>query len=93
MRCCFLAALGVVNRVVPPDELMPSAFDLAERILRHSPLTASRIISAVTRGLNASIAEELAIEGEQFARMVPTHDIREALDAWIDRRKPEYRGC
>lgn len=85
--------LGVVNRVVAPDDLLPSAFDLAERILRHSPLTASRIISAVTRGLNASIAEGLAIESEQFARMVPTHDIREALDAWIDRRKPEYQGC
>jgi enoyl-CoA hydratase/carnithine racemase len=83
----------VVNHVVPPDELMPSAFDLARRILRHSPLTASRIISAVTRGLNVSIAEGLAIESEQFARMVPTHDLREALDAWIDRRKPEYQGC
>lgn len=85
--------LGLVNQVVPPDELMSSAFDLAGRILRHSPLTASRILFAVTRGLNATIAEGLAIESEQFARMVPTHDIREALDAWVDRRKPEYRGC
>lgn len=84
--------LGLVNRVVPEDQLMPSAIHLAERILRHSPLTASRIISAVTRGLNASIAEGLAIESEQFARMAPTHDTREALDAWIGRRKPEYRG-
>lgn len=85
--------LGLVNRVVPAEELMSSAFDLAGRILRHSPLAASRIICAVTRGLNTSIAEGLAIESEQFARMVPTHDIREALDAWIDRRKPEYQGC
>lgn len=85
--------LGLVNLVVPPDQLMPSAFDLAGRILRHSPLTASRIIAAVTRGLNTSIAEGLAIESEQFARMVPTHDLREALDAWIERRKPEYQGC
>lgn len=85
--------LGLVNQVVPPDELMSSAFDLAGRILRHSPLAASRILFAVTRGLNATIAEGLAIESEQFARMVPTHDLREALDAWIDRRKPEYRGC
>ena len=84
--------LGIVNRVVPQDELIPSAFDLASRILRHSPLTASRIIAAVTRGLNASIAEGLAIESEQFARMVPTHDLREALDAWIGRRTPQYRG-
>ena len=84
--------IGLVNRVVPPDEVMPAAFELAGRILRHSPLAASRIISAVTRGLNASIAEGLAIEGEQFARMVPTHDLREALDAWIDRRAPQYEG-
>ncbi len=85
--------LGVVNRVVSPGELMPAAFELAGRILRHSPLTTARILSAVTRGLNATIAEGLAIESEQFARMVPTRDLREALDAWIDRRQPEYQGC
>jgi enoyl-CoA hydratase/carnithine racemase len=85
--------IGLVNRVVPPAEVMPAAFELAARILRHSPLAASRIITAVTRGLNVSITEGLAIEAKQFARMVPTHDIREALDAWITRRKPKYRGC
>ena len=84
--------IGLVNRVVPPDELMPAAFDLAARILRHSPLAASRIIAAVTRGLNVTIAEGLAIESDQFARMVSTQDIREALDAWMARRRPEYRG-
>jgi enoyl-CoA hydratase len=84
--------LGLVNRVVAPDQVLQSAIDLAERILRHSPLAASRVISAVTRGLNASIAEGLAIESEQFARMVPTYDIREALDAWMARRAPHYRG-
>ncbi|MBM7486802.1 enoyl-CoA hydratase [Bradyrhizobium sp. USDA 3686] len=84
--------LGLVNSVVAPDQVLQSAIDLAERILRHSPLAASRVISAVTRGLNASIAEGLAIESEQFARMVPTYDIREALDAWMARRAPHYRG-
>jgi hypothetical protein len=54
--------------------------------------TTSRIISAVTRGLNASIAEGLAIEGEQFARMVPTHDLREAVDAWIAHQTTSYQG-
>ncbi len=84
--------IGLVNRVVPHGDLMPSALELAERILRHSSVAASRIIAAVTRGLNTSISEGLAIEGEQFARMVPTHDMREALDAWIARRAPEYLG-
>ncbi len=84
--------IGLVNRVVAHERLIPAAFELADRILRHSPLAASRIITAVTRGLNASIAEGLAIEGEQFARMVPTRDNREALDAWIARRVPNYTG-
>ena len=84
--------LGLVNRVVPHAELMPAAFELAGRILRHSPLAASRIITAVTRGLNTTIGEGLQIESEQFARMVPTEDIREGLDAWIDRRTPVYTG-
>jgi enoyl-CoA hydratase/carnithine racemase len=84
--------MGLVNRVVPHDDLLPAAFALADRILRHSPLAASRIITAVTRGLNATISEGLAIESEQFARMVPSHDIRAALDAWIARRPPLYEG-
>jgi enoyl-CoA hydratase len=46
----------------------------------------------ITRGLNATIAEGLAIEAEQFTRMVPTDDLREALDAWITRRTPSYQG-
>ena len=84
--------IGLVNRILPRDDLMPSALELANRILRHSPVTASRILTAVTRGLNTTIAEGLEIESEQFARMVPTHDLREALDAWIARRPPEYQG-
>ena len=84
--------IGLVNRIVPHDDLMPSALELAGRIVRHSPVTASRILAAVTRGLNTTIAEGLEIESDQFARMVPTHDIREALDAWIARRLPQYQG-
>ena len=84
--------LGLVNRVVPHDDLLPSALEMAGRILRHSPLAAARILTAVTRGLNATISEGLQIESEQFARMAATHDIREALDAWIARRPPRYQG-
>lgn len=86
-------AMGVVNEVVPAEALLPRAFGLAERILRHSPLAAARIITAVTRGLNATIDEGLAIEKEQFARMAVSNDVREGLDAWIARRRPVYSGA
>lgn len=84
--------LGLVNQVVAHGDLMHAANDLAGRILRHSSLAAASILTAVTRGINQSIEEGLSIEGEQFARIVPTLDLREGLDAWMARRKPAYSG-
>lgn len=84
--------LGLVNRVVPAADLMQTARDLAQRILRHSPLAIAGILSAVTRGINASIGEGLLMESEQFARLVPSHDLTEGLDAWKARRAPVYAG-
>lgn len=85
--------LGLVNKVVRHDDLTPAAFELAGRILRHSSLAVARIITAVTRGVNATISEGMQIEAEQFARMAATGDAREGLDAWIARRTPHYPGC
>ncbi|MEW6643128.1 MAG: crotonase/enoyl-CoA hydratase family protein [Pseudomonadota bacterium] len=85
-------SLGLVNAVVPHDELLSAARGLAGRILRHSPLAVRSVITAVTRGLNVSIGEGLLVESEQFAAMVPTHDLSEGLAAWIARRPPAYAG-
>lgn len=84
--------IGLVNRVVPHQELLPAARELAGRIMRHSPLAVGSIITAVTRGLNMSIGEGLQVESEQFAAMVPTRDLAEGLAAWKERRSPNYTG-
>ncbi|MCV3210234.1 crotonase/enoyl-CoA hydratase family protein [Mesorhizobium sp. YC-39] len=84
--------LGLVNQVVPHEDLMPAAIDLARRIGRHSQAAVASILTAVARGINLSIAEGLLVEAEQFARMAPTADLREGLDAWIARRPPSYDG-
>ncbi len=85
-------SLGLVNAVVPDDDLMEAARELARRIMRHSPLATAGIITAVTRGLNMSIAEGLLVEAEQFAKMVRTSDVHEGLTAWIEGRTPVYSG-
>lgn len=84
--------LGLVNGVVPAADLIQTARDLAQRILRHSPLAAAAIIHAVTRGINVDIGEGLLIESEQFARLVPSYDLVEGLAAWQDRRPAIYAG-
>ena len=84
--------IGLINGVVPRDDLLSAARDLAARIVRHSPLAIGGIITAVTRGLNMAIAEGLQVESEQFAALVPSHDLGEGLDAWTARRPPVYSG-
>lgn len=84
--------MGLINKIVPPDQLLPSAFELAKCITCHSSLAAARIIAAVTRGINTTISEGLHIESEQFARMAVSSDVREGLEAWIARRAPRYTG-
>jgi len=84
--------IGLVNAVVPHSELLPAARALAMRIIRHSPLAVGATITAVTRGLNMAIAEGLQVESEQFAALVPTHDLGEGLAAWKERRAPNYSG-
>jgi enoyl-CoA hydratase/carnithine racemase len=84
--------LGLVNQVVAHQALLPAARELACRIMRHSPLAIAGIIAAVSRGLNMTIGEGLQAESERFARVVPTGDLREGLDAWIERRAPVFRG-
>ena len=84
--------IGLVNRVVPHEMLLPAARELAGRIVRYSPLAVGSVITAVTRGLNMSIAEGLQVESEQFAALVPSSDLGEGINAWIERRRPLYLG-
>jgi len=84
--------IGLINQIVPHDQLLSAARELARRIIRHSPRAVGSVITAVTRGLNVSIGEGLLIESEQFAALLPSHDLAEGLAAWIERRRPSYNG-
>ncbi|MGJ5096370.1 crotonase/enoyl-CoA hydratase family protein [Bradyrhizobium oligotrophicum] len=80
--------IGLVNAVVPHDELLPAARALAQRIIRHGPDTVGSIITAATRGLNMTIGEGLQVESEQFASLVGSRDLADGLAAWRERRPP-----
>lgn len=80
------ARIGLVNRVVEHAALLSEARLLADRIARHSPAAVAACLRSVTRGLNVSIDEGLAIEATQFASMVPTPDIRQGIEGFLSRR-------
>jgi len=81
------ADIGLVNRVVEHTALLSEARLLADQIGRHSPAAVAACLRSVTRGLNVSIDEGLAIEAMQFASMVPTADIRQGIEAFLSRSR------
>ncbi|MET9933139.1 MULTISPECIES: enoyl-CoA hydratase-related protein [unclassified Streptomyces] len=80
------AELGLVNTVVPAEELLDAAKDLAGRIVRHAPTAVAACLRAVTRGINLPIDEALAIEAACFAATVPTAGVRVGLRRFLDGR-------
>jgi enoyl-CoA hydratase/carnithine racemase len=84
--------IGLVNAVVPHDELVPAARALAQRIIRHGEHAVASVITAMTRGLNMAIGEGLRVESEQFASLVGGDDLTKGLAAWRERRPPQLLG-
>lgn len=85
-------AMGLVNQVVPHNRLLDECFALAKKIVDKSPLAVAACLGSVTRGINVSIDEGLAIEANYFARMVSTHDIQEGIQAFLEKRSPRFSG-
>jgi enoyl-CoA hydratase len=86
------ARLGLVNRVVPAADLLQEALALATVLTSKPPLTLAAALSAIHRGMDASIDDGLAIEEAAFARIVPTQDTHEGIAAFLEKREPSYHG-
>ncbi|HTY66136.1 MAG TPA: crotonase/enoyl-CoA hydratase family protein [Alphaproteobacteria bacterium] len=84
--------VGLVNEVVPHPRLLDEALALARKIAAMPPLAVAACLGSVTRGLNLSIDEGLAVEAGYFAQMAATADTREGIKAWLERRDPVFEG-
>ncbi len=84
--------LGVVNRVVAPEALDESVAALADQLAAAAPLAAAGILDAVLQGGEAGLDQGLEFETQGFALVFSTDDMREGTRAFLDKRKPEFKG-
>jgi enoyl-CoA hydratase len=85
--------LGLVNRVVEPGGLLLEAESLAHSIIdAAAPLAARACLEAVTRGARLPLDEALRLEAELFADLFSTDDVREGTRAFLEKRKPVFKG-
>lgn len=84
--------LGLVNRVVPLDDLERETGKMALRLANGPSLAYGRIKSLMRRSLGDSYRDHLALEAQNFADCSMTEDFAEALDAFFEKRKPVFSG-
>jgi enoyl-CoA hydratase/carnithine racemase len=83
---------GLVNHVVPADQVMPKALDMAERICENGPLAVRLAKEAAVRGSGMPLEEGLRLELEQSRKVLASEDAREGPLAFAQKRKPNYKG-
>ena len=83
--------IGLVNRVVPAGEALAVARQMGQTIAGRAGVALRYIQEAVDRGLDTTLDAGLQIEADLFAKVFQTEDVREGVDAFINKRKPNFR--
>ncbi len=86
--------LGIVNHILEGEDFMAEAMEYARQFVppRGAAKAVGRIKRAVCSGLEVPFSEGLAIEREMQQQLFESSDAREGLDAYIEKRKPEFAG-
>jgi enoyl-CoA hydratase/carnithine racemase len=84
--------IGLLNKVVEPDQLMNAAMELAREIAKNGPVAVAQAKFAINCGMEASIGVALPLESKAYEVTIPTKDRIEALNAFAEKRKPMFKG-
>ena len=84
--------LGLVNKVVSPEQVMSTAKEWAEEICQMAPLAVRAAKESMTRGLSLDKEEGARLEHSLFTYCLDTEDLAEGRAAFMEKRKPVWKG-
>jgi enoyl-CoA hydratase len=84
--------LGLVNRVVPVDQLVDEAKSLAQKIASKPPISVRHTKQAVLKAFELPLSEAVEYERTLFYLLFGTEDAREGMNAFIEKRRPSFKG-
>ncbi len=83
--------IGLVNKVVEPEQLIDSAISMAKTIAKNAPIAVKLSKEAINRGMQTDIDSGIAIENNLFALCFSTQDQKEGMSAFIEKRTAEWK--
>lgn len=83
--------LGLVNKVVPDGEVLKEAKDLAKKITGKGFVAVATALKAIEEGCKVSLEDGLALESRLFGQICETEDMKEGLNAFIEKRQPKFK--
>jgi enoyl-CoA hydratase len=84
--------IGLVQKVVPAAELVSAAKRIATTIASKAPLAIAACKRTINNGAHLSIDDALELEALEFGTLVDTEDIKEGTGAFLEKRKPNWKG-
>jgi len=84
--------IGLVNKVVPLDQLVPTARQWADTMCQAGPLQVRAVKETMLRGYNMPLEESLRLEREISNRLRTSDDYMEGVKAFVEKRKPNWKG-
>jgi enoyl-CoA hydratase len=83
---------GMLNRVVPVEGYLEEAFKLAEEIAARAPVAVRAAKKMINQAFERSLSEGLETEKQEFYNLFATEDQKEGMRAFVEKRKPEWKG-
>lgn len=84
--------IGLVNKVVPPDQLMTAAEEMAKKMASRGPLALRAAIEAVMSGSEMPFDEGQVLEATLFGLLASTEDMKEGMGAFLEKRAANFQG-
>lgn len=84
--------IGLINMVVPPEKLKSAVEELSKVIMSKPPIAIKLAKELINRSIETDLGTGLVHEAEAFGILASTEDYREGVSAFIEKRKPEYKG-
>ena len=84
--------IGLVSEVLPQDKLRARTIEIANTLISKAPLALKNTLEATYNGLHCALDEAMAVEAKHFGNVCSTEDMQEGTSAFLEKRKPNFKG-